>query len=89
MRVYGTSHDELVHYRISDAVAEMPPQLGMQVHRSWWVADRFVTGASRKTRRWELVVDGTLRVPVSDRFTKAARERGYLKIRADSLNSPN
>ena len=89
VRVYSTSHDELVHHRISDAVAEMPPQLGMQVHRSWWVADRFVRGASRKTRRWELVVDGKLRVPVSDRFTKGARERGFLKVRADSLNSPD
>ena len=87
VRVYSTTHNELVHHRLSDAVKQMPPQLGMRVHRSWWVADRFVTGARRKTRRWELVLDGKMPVPVSDSFNRAARERGYYKVRASSLDA--
>ena len=82
VRVYSDSHSELIHHRFSDAVAQMPSQLGMQVHRSWWVADRHIIGARRKTRRWELIVGEDLRVPVSDRFTRSARERGYFKTKA-------
>lgn len=69
---------ELVHYRFGDAVREMPESLGTQVHRSWWVADAAVTAAERGTRRWQLKLQSGHSVPVSDSFTRAARERGWL-----------
>ena len=87
VRVYTLGHSELIHYRLGDAVEEMPGTAGMRVHRSWWVADHGVAGARRKTRRWELRLSGDLRVPVSDSFVAKARERGYLRKRP--ARSPN
>ena len=74
----GSEGSELVHYRFGDAVRDMPESLGTQVHRSWWVADEAVTAAERGTRRWQLKLRSGHSVPVSDSFTKAARERGWL-----------
>ncbi len=74
----GSKGSELVHYRFGDAVREMPESLGTQVHRSWWVADRAVSAAERGARRWQLKLQSGHSVPVSDSFTKAARERGWL-----------
>lgn len=81
VRVYSEARTELVHYRFSDAANEMPADYGTRVHRSWWVADRYVTAARRKTRRWELSLNGGLQVPVSDSFVRVARQRGFLKRR--------
>ncbi len=82
MRVHTAERSELIHHRLSDAVAEMPSELGTRVHRSWWVADRAVVGASRGSRRWQLQLSSNISVPVSDSFVQVARERGYLRRRA-------
>ena len=78
VRVFHAGGSELVHYRFGDAVQEMPESLGAQVHRSWWVADEAVTVAERGARRWQLKLRSGHAVPVSDSYTKAARERGWL-----------
>lgn len=78
VRVLTPERSELVYGRLRDAIAEMPDSRGLQVHRSWWVAQQAVVAAHRGERRYELeLVDGT-RLPVSDRFTASARERGLL-----------
>ena len=85
VRVWTAEGSELVYGRLGDAIAEMPDSLGMQVHRSWWVADAGVVRSKRGERRYRLeLVNGTL-VPVSDRFTKQVRARGLLNRR----NQPN
>ncbi len=81
VRVFTATDKELVHYRFGDAVGEMPPELGLQVHRSWWVADRAVKSAKRGSRRWQLTLLSGESVPVSDSYVTAARERGLLKRR--------
>ncbi len=79
VRIYSGDGSELVHCRFGKAAKEMPAKLGLQVHRSWWVADDAVRSAKRGARRWQLdlVTDET--VPVSDSFVTAVRERGWLK----------
>lgn len=78
VRVFHPAGSELVHYRFGDAVREMPESLGTQVHRSWWVADEAVIAAERGKRRWQLKLQSGHSVPISDSFTKAARDRGWL-----------
>lgn len=79
VRIYSGGGSQLVHCRFGDAVEEMPPELGLQVHRSWWVAESAVRAAQRGQRRWQLELTSDVTVPVSDSFVAAARKRGWLK----------
>ena len=79
VRVYTADGAELIHYRFGDAVDEMPAELGLQVHRSWWVADSAVSSAKRGARRWQLELGIDTAVPVSDSYVQSVRERGWLK----------
>lgn len=79
VRIYSIDGAELVHYRFGNAVEEMPAELGLQVHRSWWVAGNAVRSATRGARRWQLELVNDVSVPVSDSYANAVRERGWLK----------
>ena len=78
VRVFTAGRSELVYGRFRDVVAQMPDSAGLQVHRSWWVADAGVVAARRGERRYTLVLSDGTEVPVSDRFTRQVRERGLL-----------
>jgi len=73
----GTS--ALIHYRFGDALEEVAGIEGTQVHRGAWVAANAVEGAAREGRRWELMLAGGQRVPVSATWLPQARERGWLR----------
>ena len=79
VRIYSRNGAELVHYRFGKAAKEMPAELGLRVHRSWWVAESAVRSAQRGSRRWQLNLVTDVAVPVSDSYVKAVRERGWLK----------
>ena len=70
--VYGADDHRLVNYVFSRAVEELRP-LGMQVHRSYWVArDSLIRVESRKGRIYA-VLQGGDRVPVSRSFVREVR----------------
>ncbi|MDJ0905932.1 MAG: LytTR family DNA-binding domain-containing protein [Woeseiaceae bacterium] len=79
VRIYSSEGSELIHCRFGKAANEMPAELGLQVHRSWWVADSAVRSAQRGSRRWQLNLVTDVAVPVSDSYVSAVRERGWLK----------
>lgn len=78
VRIWTADGEELVYARLSDAVEQMPAELGTQVHRSWWVADASVTAAKRGDRRYLLTLSNGIEVPVSDMYRDRARKRGLL-----------
>lgn len=62
--------------RLMDAIAETPPEPGLRVHRSHWVAVQAVTGCRRSQGRLFLkTLDGAC-VPVSRNALKQVREAG-------------
>ena len=70
--VYGADDHRLVHYVFSRAAEELSP-LGIQVHRSYWVArDNLIRVESGKGRIFA-VVKGGHRVPVSRSFEREVR----------------
>jgi hypothetical protein len=71
----------LIHYRFSDALAELAGLEGAQVHRGVWVAGDAVEGAERDGRRWRLRLAGDAAVPVSATYAAEARRRGWLRRR--------
>lgn len=78
----GTS--ALIHYRFGDALGEVAGLEGMQVHRGAWVAAAAVAGAARDGRRWDLLLAGGQRVPVSATYAAEVRARGWLRAPAIS-----
>jgi hypothetical protein len=65
VKVYTASRSFLTLYRFSDAVAEMDPADGSQVHRSYWVRTEAIGRIRRDGRRYELELTNGLVVPIS------------------------
>ena len=68
---------ELVLMRLSDAIAELPPQKGSQTHRSWWVARDSDRTVKRAEGRATLFLSENLEVPVSRSFYKQLQQDGW------------
>lgn len=62
----------LLLMRFRDAVAELD-DAGMQVHRSWWVANRAVLGLETDERRALVRLEGGRRIPVSRAYLPRVR----------------
>jgi DNA-binding LytR/AlgR family response regulator len=77
LRIHTAIGSDLILLRMRDALAELGPKRGRQMHRSWWVADGAVTATERGARPL-LVLRNGLRVPVSKSFREQAREMGWL-----------
>ena len=78
LRIHTAIGSDLILLRLRDALTELDPTRGRQVHRSWWVADGAVTGTERAGARTLLVLRNGLTVPVSKSFRDQAKEMGWL-----------
>ena len=72
LNVVTTAGSHPVLMRLSDAVAALG-DLGMQVHRSYWVAFRHVTGIARRAERTMVCLTGGEEIPVSRRYAATVR----------------
>ncbi len=79
LRVYlGDGQSTLILMRLSDAIAELPTDLGTQTHRSWWVAPKAVRAATKGDGRATLTLDHGIEVPVSRSFYPVLNKAGWL-----------
>ena len=69
-RVYGQASDALVLIRFSDAIQALGDAGGLQVHRSYWLRPRAVTGCERTNGSYLLTLSNGLRVPVGRSFKR-------------------
>lgn len=75
LRVHAAGGSALILMRMADAVALLDPQLGVQVHRRWWVAQAAVVGVRMDGQKLFLgMIDNSL-VPVGRTFSVAVRAR--------------
>ena len=79
LRVTTAIGHDLILFRLSDAIAELDPALGQQVHRSYWVARRAVAKVERDESRTWLVLANGAKVPVSRTYLPALRQAGWLQ----------
>lgn len=77
LRIHTALGSDLILLRLRDALAELGPTRGRQVHRSWWVAEGAVKSVERGARS-VLVLRNGLRVPVSKSFRGQVKEAGWL-----------
>jgi hypothetical protein len=75
-KVHTAEGTALILYRFGDAVKEMAPGKGLQVHRSFWVSSDAIAAVDRSGRSYELNLKTGLKVPVS---------RSY-KVKVDELD---
>jgi DNA-binding LytR/AlgR family response regulator len=73
LRVHAVGGSALILMRMSDAIALLDPQLGVQVHRRWWVAEAAVAGMRREGQKLSLCLINNTLVPVGRTFSAAAR----------------
>jgi len=73
VRLISQSDTQMALYRFNDIVSELSPDLGMQVHRSHWVAFAAVRTLSREGggRLFLVLKDGS-RIPVSRKYAEPA-----------------
>ena len=73
LMVHTRRGSALIHMRLSEAVQILPPQLGFQAHRRWWVARDEVAGLRRDGHQTLIDLTGGLTVPVGRTFLAAVR----------------
>lgn len=78
VRVHSTERTEMLLLRLSDAIKEIEPLDGMQVHRSWWVARDAILASKRDGRNLRLSLSGGLEVPVSRAYVTKLKQTGWI-----------
>lgn len=63
----------LISMRLGEAVQILPPQLGFQAHRGWWVARKEVAGLRRDGHQTLIELTGGMTVPVGRTYLAAVR----------------
>lgn len=75
LRVHATGGTALILMRMADAVALIGSDVGVQVHRRWWVSDSAVVSTSNEGQKFTLRLAGGSVVPVGRTFATTIRER--------------
>ena len=77
LRVHTQAGSRLILYRLSDALVQLEPARGLQVHRGWWVARDAVLGTRREGSRLWLLLSNGLKVPVSRAYAPIVRNQQW------------
>ncbi|MDX2222055.1 MAG: LytTR family DNA-binding domain-containing protein [Rhodospirillaceae bacterium] len=78
IKIHTDRGHELIHYRFGDAVRELGGTPGLQVHRSYWVAQDAVVAVSPAGKSFRLTLCNGLTVPVSLSFRGALQQHRLL-----------
>lgn len=74
IRVFTPSREYMVLYRFSDAVRELDPRLGLQVHRSWWISKAAIDAVRPSAKKFTLRLTTGTTVPVSTPYHGVVKE---------------
>ena len=77
LRVHGAYGSELILLRMRDAVQEVAPLAGAQVHRSWWVARDAVAQAQREGRGVRLILKNGVEARVARAMVPVLEAEGW------------
>lgn len=77
LRAFAPGREEMFLMRLRDAVAMLPDDAGVQVHRSWWVAKDAVSSVARDGRSAVLTLSNGTEVPVARDRLAAVKAAGW------------
>lgn len=78
VRIMTSQGDDLILMRLSDAIKEMSPLIGLQTHRSHWVAEAGVEKIKTQDGKLSILLRNSKIVPVSRNKAKTVREAGWI-----------
>lgn len=81
VRVETTQGSSLLLIRLADAIALLPPDTGLQIHRSHWIALDHVQNYSKKDGNWSITLSNDHSVPISRSYRSAAIKAGLVPAR--------
>jgi len=68
----------MVLMSLSEAAELVPPDAGLRVHRSWWVAQSAIAGSEKSGRDTKIVLETGLRVPVARGRAAQLKDAGLI-----------
>ncbi len=74
IRIYTPEREYMVLYRFSDAVREIEPTLGVQVHRSYWVNRSAIERLRHSAKKLTVLLNSGLELPVSGPYQGLVRQ---------------
>lgn len=78
LKIYTDQGHHLVLMRLKDALTLLKDYPGLQIHRSWWVAEAAITGTQKADRKTWLVLTNDVQAPVSRTFAADVKKRGWM-----------
>lgn len=78
VRVHTSRGSSLLHLRMSDAIHELGDFEGIQVHRSWWVANDAIASISKQKRDYKISLKNGMTVPVSRSRVESLKHQNLL-----------
>ena len=70
IEVHYKNQVKLIQYRLKNAILEMPADLGLQVHRSYWVNKKFITKLETANKKTFITLKNDVEVPVGASYKK-------------------
>lgn len=78
VRVFTSGGEDLILMRLSDAIKETVPLIGLSTHRSWWVAESGVKSVKKKSGKTEIILKNDRSVPVSRNNLKRIKDAAWI-----------
>lgn len=78
LNVHTDKGQHLILMRLKDALALLQNHSGLQVHRSWWVAESAIKGNRKVGRKPVLTLLNGLEAPVSRTYLEQVKAKGWL-----------
>lgn len=78
LKVYTDKGRHLILMRLKDALTLLNDYPGLQIHRSWWVANSAITAIEKVDRKTWLVLKNGIKAPVSRTFTADVKKLGWV-----------
>ena len=69
----GDKHKQIC-YKFSDAVLEMPPNMGIQIHRSYWVSRDSIKTLKSINNKYYIIAKNREEIPVSKTYMRTVKE---------------
>ncbi|WP_428522625.1 LytTR family DNA-binding domain-containing protein [Roseibium sp.] len=86
VKLVGPNDTQMVLYRFSDILRELPENTGMQVHRSHWIAHEAIQQVQKEGNNTRLVLNDGTQIPVSRRYVSTVRAWAEQNLRQPSAD---
>ncbi len=68
--VVTSAGSEMVLMRLSDAIKKLGPHKGIQIHRSWWVAEKHIVNVATENGKKHIYLTNGQKTPISRTYLK-------------------